>query len=52
MQIYTDCLEKGIPPQVTDRMDACQYIRIKTWQLSQIYPLKGKKIKTIEDWIH
>jgi len=34
-----------------DEMDACQYIRIKMWQLSQLHPIKEKKIKTIEDWI-
>jgi hypothetical protein len=51
MQIYAGCLDKGIPPQVTDEMDACQYIRIMAWQLSQLYPLKEKPIKTIEDWI-
>lgn len=52
MQIYADCLGNGIPPQIVDEMDACQYLRIKMWQLSQIYPLEAKKIATIEDWIH
>ena len=55
MGIYANCLEKGIPPQVTDKMDVFMYIKTQVWQLSQIYPIKGKKTKainTIEDWIY
>jgi hypothetical protein len=50
MQIYADCLEKGIPPQIVDEMDALMYLRVKVWQLSELFP--PKKQKTIEDWIH
>lgn len=52
MQIYADCMDKGIAPQVTDRMDACMYLRVRMWQLSQLYPLTEKSISSIEDWIH
>lgn len=50
MQIYADCMDKGISIQEIDRMDACMYIRIKIWQLSQLHPPKAEK--TIEDWIN
>jgi hypothetical protein len=52
LEIYADCLEKGIPPQVTDDMDALMYLRAKSWQMSQLFPLKGKQITHIEDWIN
>ena len=50
MEIYSDCLDKGIPPQVTDEMDALMYLRARSWQLSNLYPANAPK-KTIEDWI-
>lgn len=34
-----------------DEMDACQYLRIKVWQMAQLHPVKKRKTMTIEDWI-